>query len=420
MKLNPAESSKINKFDLVAFLLIFFYFLALVLFSYKEGQTLYAKIAAAMIVLYFLMKLVAGKRTRMVFPAEYQFLLGWFTWSILSLLGAINQDIAFNKIITLFQVLSISYAVFNLIIWQKSVTGYWIIIIFAALAASAFVFVNPNSYIGLDGRVHGTVGNANLLAVVLIAGMLASLVYVITLKNIFYRIVAMIIATFLFYMIIETGSRKGMLGGIVLSFVIMSIITLHLYRVSKGKCFLTIIVGLTIVIGASVYILNSQHAHRLTRLSSVIEKGSMSGAAKSESGRVKLYQIAFDVGLKNPVFGIGLDNFREIRSGKTFGSKVGTYAHSNYMEVMVSTGIIGLMIYISIYVSMLFKLFRLRKAIFQKELVGGYALASSLLAMFIILDFAMVSYSEKISCFILAGLIAQISILQKQMELINE
>jgi len=181
-----------------------------------------------------------------------------------------------------------------------------------------------------------------------------------------------------------------------------------------------IIVGLIIVIGAGVYIFNSQHSHRLMRLSSIFEKGSMAGAAKSEAGRVELYKLAFNEGLKNPVFGVGLDNFREVRSGQRFGSKVGTYAHSNYMEVMVSTGIIGLMIYISIYVSMLFKLFRLRKAIFQKELVGGYALASSLLAMFIILDFAMVSYSEKISCFILAGLIAQISILQKQMELINE
>ena len=103
MKSYISQHSSNKRPDFTSFLVILFYFMTLVLFSYKEGQTLYAKIAAATVVLCFFMKLVLSKRTRMELPTEYQVLLGWFIWSIFSLLGAINQDIAFNKIITLFK-----------------------------------------------------------------------------------------------------------------------------------------------------------------------------------------------------------------------------------------------------------------------------------------------------------------------------
>ena len=105
MKSKTSPALNITRIDFLSFLIILVYFLTLVLFSYEEGETLYAKIAAVVLVMYFLMKQVVGKGNRLEFPAEYRILIGWFTWSIFSFLTAINQDIAFNKAITLFQVL---------------------------------------------------------------------------------------------------------------------------------------------------------------------------------------------------------------------------------------------------------------------------------------------------------------------------
>jgi len=46
---------------------------------------------------------------------------------------------------------------------------------------------------------------------------------------------------------------------------------------------------------------------------------------------------------KSPIFGIGLSNFSVL-------SKTGLYSHSDYLEVASNTGIIGFIIYFSIYI----------------------------------------------------------------------
>lgn len=408
---------KIAKFDVLAFISIFIYYLTMVLFSYQESMTIYAKISAIFLGLYFIAKLFIGDRQKINLSQEYKILIAWYFWAILSAFFATNQNMALTKALTLLQVMGVSFIIFNFTVWQKSSSGFWFTVIIIALAASGFVFLSPQKFIGLDGRMHGTVGNANLFSVLLLAAMIPSLVYVYSAKSFFVKLFSLAATVFLFYMVLETGSRKGMFGALFVSIIAFFIISIRTYQSSKAKYLMSVVIVLFMMVMAVIFMMNSKHAHRIEGLIKVFEQGDVSAADRSLEGRYQLYKIATNEALKRPLFGVGLDNFRNIKTDDYFSSSVGAYAHSNYMEVMVSTGVIGLIFYVSIYFVMLSRLYRLRRAVYYSDIVGDYAITSSLFIMIILFDFAMVSFSEKVSWFLLAGIMAQIYIIENKLRM---
>ena len=408
-----------NQLNLVAFLGMLGYFTTVVLFSYQEGTVVYAKYWAITIVLYFFGMAIFSNKVGVTLPKEYQFLMLWLFWALITTFFAADQSLAINKLITMLQILVISYSIFNVVIWQKSAGGHWLIVVVAALAACTLSFIEPTKYIGADGRMHGTVGNANLLALLLITATVVSVVYTFIFKKIILKLLATGIAFFLFYMVIETGSRKGMAGGVILLCIVMSVFSQFLYHVSKTKFLIGIVAGVCVLIAAGGYVLSSQHGHRLSGLVEAADRGDISDADRSMAGRIMMYEVALNTSLENPVFGIGLNNFREVRPVQAFASKIGSYSHSNYLELLVSTGFLGMVFYVSIYGAIICKLYRLRSAVLHRELVGDYAIALSLVMMYVMFDFAMVSYAEKLSWFILTGVIAEVYIIQVRMQLIR-
>ena len=417
--MNQLTRNKIKapNFDLLAFVGIFSYYMTMVLFSYQESMTIYAKISAVFLGFYFIAKLFIGDKNRLIISREYKILMAWFFWAILSSFFAVNQFMSLVKALTLLQVMGVSFIIFNFTVWQGRSSGFWFSVIIIALAASGFVFLSPQKFIGMDGRMHGTVGNANLFSVLLLAAMISSLVFVYSAKNIMVKVFSFAATVFLFYMVLETGSRKGMFGALFVSMYALFILSIRTYKSSKAKYLMSLVIAFLVMSLAVFFVMNGKHAHRIEGLVTAYQEGDASAADRSLEGRYELYKIATNEALKRPLFGVGLDNFRNINTGGYFGSSVGAYSHSNYMEVMVSTGIIGLLLYVSIYIVMLSRLYRLRRAVYYSDIVGDYAITSSLFIMIIIFDFAMVSFSEKVSWFLLAGIMAQIYIIENKLRL---
>ena len=113
------------------------------------------------------------------------------------------------------------------------------------------------------------------------------------------------------------------------------------------------------------------------------------------------------------MLGVGIDNFRKVGTGQVLGTKVGTYSHSNYIEILVSTGFIGFLLYFAIYISIFKRIIRLR----QRKLKGTehnyLILVLSMFSMFVLYDFAMVSYYEKMSWLLLSVILAALIIVDK-------
>ena len=70
--------------------------------------------------------------------------------------------------------------------------------------------------------------------------------------------------------------------------------------------------------------------------------------------RYNLYQDGWMMFRQEPVYGVGLGNF-------VVHSRGGEYAHSDFMEVLATTGVVGLVLYFSIYLALWFRLRRVLK-----------------------------------------------------------
>lgn len=99
----------------------------------------------------------------------------------------------------------------------------------------------------------------------------------------------------------------------------------------------------------------------------------------STIGRMQLINEAIIVFFKNPLLGIGIGNFM-------FVSSLGAWAENNYLELLVDTGFIGLIIYYFYQTKILFSSLKRRK---ENDI---YSNVFILLICFIIIDLTMVSY----------------------------
>lgn len=77
-------------------------------------------------------------------------------------------------------------------------------------------------------------------------------------------------------------------------------------------------------------------------------KGNTLEADSSALSRAMMIQSALTVFYDNPIFGVGLDNFRFFNAVKV------TYAHNNFVEIAADLGILGLIAYYWIFVYIVF------------------------------------------------------------------
>lgn len=91
--------------------------------------------------------------------------------------------------------------------------------------------------------------------------------------------------------------------------------------------------------------------------------------------------------LKTPILGIGVNNSQYITLMETNKE---TYLHNNFVELLACTGIIGFVLYYSIFVYLLHNLFK-----YVKDDKSIAIISFIILAVNIILDYGVVSYYEK-------------------------
>src|SRR5690606_28195676 len=99
--------------------------------------------------------------------------------------------------------------------------------------------------------------------------------------------------------------------------------------------------------------------------------------------RFDLIIEGFEIFSKQPLFGHGLENYRFLNSHET-------YAHNNYIELLVSVGVLG---FLSYYLVLAYKMI----FIFKRRKLYDMHLFGSLLLIVLILDIAQVSYKNQIT-----------------------
>lgn len=235
-------------------------------------------------------------------------------------------------------------------------------------------------------RAQGTLGNANSLAIFMIISMFASIVYLYKDKEIsrpfFYYQYFNIISSM--YVIFLTVSKKGILLGSVF-FILYLFISLrkvkNIFRIT-----LMVVIGIvSIIYFVDINDLISSYDNiikRFTALSAGLESNDRFGSTAQRKYFIETGWVYFT---DKPLFGYGTGGFAAME---------GTYAHNNYIEVMVNTGIIGLLTYYSMHIYLIYKSFKLPKSDLK------YILMFFMLTI-TVMDIAVVSYYSKFDILVL-------------------
>lgn len=195
---------------------------------------------------------------------------------------------------------------------------------------------------GEGGRMSmGLRNNPNALGTTMVAGI-AFILYKLDFKKIYMIILLFSSIFLLFYVVILTGSRTSMLSFVLIIiywFVFVFFEELKVLPIAKKlKSILSIVILLSL--GYYIFYPLIEDSIILNRLQLLFEKGT--------EVRGEMYLVALDLFKKNPLIGVGFNNYREITIFQT-------YSHSTYAESLACTGIVGSILYFIPYLVILYK-----------------------------------------------------------------
>lgn len=213
--------------------------------------------------------------------------------------------------------------------------------------------------------------NSNAIGTTLVTFIIFSIILYNQKKLFNYVIIFIIDCVFGFFAFL-TGSRKT-----ILLFVIC--ISIYYIEENRKKMLYRIILFAICIIGGYYIIMKIPSLYNIIgyRFEGILTRTSTEG---SLIGREKMIDLGIQWFWKQPFIGHGIDNYRAMSPWKT-------YAHNNYVEILVDIGIIGFILYYRwIFVF-------LKNIFFSKK----YSLKNYIIAIFIsmlVIDYSQVSYNE--------------------------
>lgn len=350
----------------------------------------------------------------LIYPKRFFYLI---IFSILMLLRSPNIEEAKFQIIIM-SVLMVSsfllyfyikkYNYFYLILYSTLFISFINHIAALNIPIFDFLMFNSEEIGGIDGvvngwgwggRFSGILGNPNALAILLIYSLFLSLFVLNYPQNIIRvtkigRFIYVSNIILCFYTIFMTQSRKGIVFGITL------LIISFLLKFSVKKVF-PYIIGICII-GFLPFLLpniGTSFEGGLERLESVFNIVN-NPAIIDNSTAIRLYYIneGWEDFKEYPVFGHGINSFRYYYE---------FYSHNNYIELLFGTGLVGFLIYYSIHLNVLKKLFLdWKKNLFIILFV----------AILLVMDVGYVSYENKLNMLIFVTLFLIIGYLDNNLQ----
>lgn len=221
------------------------------------------------------------------------------------------------------------------------ISGVLIVLTLTITSGEVFRVLESGSHLRLAGIVDN--GNANSFSQYMLYGVFSVFLLWNDKKSIKFFLM------FVFFTclvgIILSGSRQGLIG--IVSFLIFWFL-FNKFRLLLKRPAITISVLLIIMLSgyfAMEYILANTYMG--TRLTDSEQVGS-------DDTRMAMYIKGFEILSEHPILGVGLNQYAKY-------SRSRMYSHSDYIEVASNTGIVGFILYFSVYAILIARLKRMRK-----------------------------------------------------------
>lgn len=229
-----------------------------------------------------------------------------------------------------------------------------------------------------DEKIVGTGTNPNSLAFIMVWCAASALLFwnsngkwVRTRKT-----VVIVLVSISVYVLLASGSRKSTLAMGLLLFMWVTVGRGEATKGIKGLI-LPAIMGILLVIAAMSFAQEftekTPAGRRFVQFSSQ-GQGDI-GSAVEDDARYEMYIEGLKISAEHPIFGVGVNNF-----GKYY--HLGCYSHSNYMEPLATTGLIGFLLFQSFYFILIMRIRGLLRN--RLDFVVRYRLKVFLMTMIVI------------------------------------
>ncbi|MBS1113995.1 MAG: O-antigen polymerase, partial [Nitrospirae bacterium] len=196
------------------------------------------------------------------------------------------------------------------------------------------------------------------------------------------------------YSIIVTASRKTFLGLIVLIFAWLW--TSYKNELKRRPSYFIVIFFLILAL-YSVTDYMIENTYMGTRFREDIVDNPITERRQGYH-RIIFYKEGLKLLMDNPIFGIGLGNFQVY-------SEFDAESHSEYIEVVSSTGIIGAFLYFSIYILLWRRLTKIKKQSTDWEVSYTAGLLKAGMVMMLVIGFGRPHFSNLLAWIYLSSAI---------------
>jgi O-antigen ligase len=351
----------------------------LVLFVNSLEYTWIETLAASSLFFIFIIDNIFIRKIIIIPKLIYPFIF----FIIISFLGLIvNQsDSSLPSIILLIKLLIFVIVIYNQVI---KINNFNFIFygITAALLVNIYIgyFISDDFFMLTTKRYSGSLMNPNHYSF-LLSSTIAFFLYLIfsfnkkiKINSIIKFIITLLILIFSYEIIFKTSSRQGVLIVIIcfLFYIYKSFKNLNVFR-----ALVTLLISIFIIDIALSSLSNSIYIEE--RVFSIFSFDKDIDASVNQ----RYYYIvkAFKYWIENPIFGIGLDQFRVLNNS--------SYSHNNYIELLATTGLLGFIFYYLPHFLLLKKYF------LSKKNKSNLEYSIFFLIIVLISDISSVNYSEK-------------------------
>ncbi len=190
--------------------------------------------------------------------------------------------------------------------------------------------------------------------------------------------------------IIASGSQKAFYGLIIL---ILGWLWFCYSRLAFNRLFNIILICIGLFLLYSVINFTLSYTYTGQRIQNIVD-----GRDVSTLIREQMYLVGWEIFTANPIAGVGMSQY-------TVVSGFGTYSHSDYIELLSTTGIVGFCLYSAIYLILSWRLIRLRRERLDIKSIYEIGLINAFVLMSIVLSFSRISFLNPEGWYMLSGII---------------
>lgn len=262
--------------------------------------------------------------------------LNWYVlfmlWCSLSLVYSVNIPMTLGYLQTMLGNVVLWYIAYRLVLHVSNDFVLLLVIFLAFLFHAGQAILMPVEVIGQlgYGRAVGLFSNANALAFSMWYGVLVGLLLLVRLRVTWLKLLTVGSICLLLWVLFSTGSRKSALA-LFISFAVLGYYFIG-RRYQGGFVWL-------LVAALCFYGVLLDFIVEYTVVGARLEPETLEGGAAT---RADLIREGWALFKSSPILGVGLGSFTSFSSS-------GLMSHNDYVEILSSTGIVGLFLYIPIF-----------------------------------------------------------------------